>query len=475
MLKPDNKFKFTTEYQWDLLRFTVQDKKGEKALKKYEDDYFTLTEHQVIAYTLKSFYKKEKRIPGETILREHIVKLLNSKQYINLVTKDEQKEIINLIKPLYSLPVRDGDLIYSNVKEFKSYIQVKNLLENVDLNDYNKYQNFARQIAIAISDEDEQDDYKSSFLLTNIKERQFRRQEIPNIHPTPFSQINKLTNAGGYEAGSILVLLDREKKGKTKTLVNIARGYLKMKKKILVIDFENGTDNYMSRFEQSIMGINKEQLLSGDYDIQIQKRFRKYKRLGGEVVVLRLPAMITSCNDLQSHIDTLYRDFGFKAEYLIVDYAAKMASITKRDDDTKRISDVYIELNNLALRNDIIHIWTANHVTREGVKLREKTRYVGSDIALCIDIVRHAQAIFGLNRSTDEEEAGYLRMEIVSQRDGLPSGRAVFRSSDDTQRIIELSSSERKEYDEYFYPLIMEKEKNSNKISKKERKDDFQD
>ena len=229
MLKPDNKFKFTTEYQWDLLRFTVQDKKGEKALKKYEDDYFTLTEHQVIAYTLKSFYKKEKRIPGETILREHIVKLLNSKQYINLVTKDEQKEIINLIKPLYSLPVRDGDLIYSNVKEFKSYIQVKNLLENVDLNDYNKYQNFARQIAIAISDEDEQDDYKSSFLLTNIKERQFRRQEIPNIHPTPFSQINKLTNAGGYEAGSILVLLDREKKGKTKTLVNIARGYLKMK------------------------------------------------------------------------------------------------------------------------------------------------------------------------------------------------------------------------------------------------------
>ena len=248
-----------------------------------------------------------------------------------------------------------------------------------------------------------------------------------------------------------------------------------MKKKILVIDFENGTDNYMSRFEQSIMGINKEQLLSGDYDIQIQKRFRKYKRLGGEVVVLRLPAMITSRNDLQSHIDTLYRDFGFKAEYLIVDYAAKMASITKRDDDTKRISDVYIELNNLALRNDIIHIWTANHVTREGVKLREKTRYVGSDIALCIDIVRHAQAIFGLNRSTDEEEAGYLRMEIVSQRDGLPSGRAVFRSSDDTQRIIELSSSERKEYDEYFYPLIMEKEKNSNKISKKERKDDFQD
>ena len=164
-----------------------------------------------------------------------------------------------------------------------------------------------------------------------------------------------------------------------------------------------------------------------------------------------------------------------RIEFLLMLIVVLLCNACKRDDDTKRISDVYIELNNLALRNDIIHIWTANHVTREGVKLREKTRYVGSDIALCIDIVRHAQAIFGLNRSIDEEEAGYLRMEIVSQRDGLPSGRAVFRSSDDTQRIIELSSSERKEYDEYFYPLIIEKEKNSNKVSKKERKDDFQD
>lgn len=475
MLKPDNKFKFTTEYQWDLLRFTVQDKKGEQALNKYDDDYFTLIEHQVIAFAIKTFYKKERRIPGETMLRETVLNLLNSKQYLNLVTKDQQKDIIDLVKPLYHLIVKDGDKVYEKVKEFKSYIQLKSILENVDINDYNKYQTFARQIQLAISDEDENEDYKSSFLLSNIKERQLRRQEIKSIYPTPFSQINKLTNAGGYEMGSILVLLDKEKKGKTKTLVNIARGYIKMKKKVLVIDFENGKDNYMSRFEQSIMNISKEELLSGEHDVNIQKRFRKYKRLGGEVVVLRLPALITSCNDLQSHIDKLYRDFGFSPDIIILDYAAKMASISKREDDHKRISDVYIELANLALRNNIEHVWTANHVTREGAKTREKTKYKGEDIAGCIDIVRHAQAIFGLNRSPDEEEAGYLRMEIVSQRDGVPSGRAVFRSNDKTQRIEELSSNERKEYDEDVYPLIMESGNETSKVTKRPRKDDFRD
>lgn len=473
MLKTDNKFKFTIEYQWDLLRFTLQDKKGDKAIKKYEDDYFTLIEHQVLAFALKTFYKKEKRLPGETLLREKIVQLLNSKQYINLVTKEQQKNIIDLVKPLYTLPVKDGDSIYSMLKEFRSYVQVKSLLENVDINDYSKYSSFAKQIQLAITDEDEQEVYRSSFLFENVKERQFNRQAIKTIYPTPYRQINQLTNAGGYEGGSILVILDKQKKGKTKELVNLARGYLRMKKKVLYIDLENGKDNIMTRLDQSIMGLTKQEVLSGEHDVSIQRRYRKYKRLGGELVVLRLPALVTSCNDIQKHIDILYREHGFRPEELIIDYGAKLASNSRREDDHKRISDVYLELNNLAIYNDIEHVWTANHVTREGAKSRMATRYVGEDIALCIDIVRHAQAVFGLNRSKQEEEAGIIRLEIVEQRDGQPEGRAVMRSFMATQRSEELSIAERKEYDEDFYPMLIENE--TKIVSKKDRKNDFQD
>lgn len=473
MLKPENKFKFTTEYQWDLLRYTVQDKNGERALNKYDDDYFTLIEHQVIAHGLKALFKRERRIPGETILREHISGMLNSKQYVNLVTRDEQSNILNLIKPLYHTQVTDGDMIYEYCKEFRTYTLVKGLIEGIDINDFSKYKVFQKQISVALSDEDELDDYKSSFLLDNIKERQFMRQEIKTIFPTPFKQINQLTNAGGYEKASILVVLDKQKKGKTAMLANVARGYLKMKKKVLIVDLENGKDNIFSRLEQSIMRISKAELLSGEHDAAIQKRFRKYKRFGGEVVVLRLPALVTTPDDLQNHIDKLYNKFGFRPDELIVDYAAKLGSNSKKDDERNRISDVYLELSNLALKNDIEHVWTANHVTREGAKSRMKTKYQGEDIALCIDIVRHAQAIFGLNRSEPEEEAGYFRLEIVEQRDGQPDGRAVFRMDMNTQRADELSSSERKEYDEIFYSRLMSSE--DNKVSKKERKDDFRD
>lgn len=474
MLKKENKFKFTEEYQYDLLRYIVQDKNGERAIKKIDDDYFTLIEHQVIAYAIIQYYKREGRVPGETMLRENLVSLLNSKQYVNLVTKNEQKGIIDIIKPLYKLPVKDGDSIYKYCKDFRSYIKLKKTLDTVDINDFTQYETFSKQVQLAIVDEDELEDMATSFLLTDLKDRQFRRQENKTIFPTPFRQINQLTNAGGYETGSIIVILDKQKRGKTATLVNVARGYLKMKKKVLFIDLENGKDNIFSRLEQSVMNLTKQQLLTGEDDNRVQKRFRKYKRLGGEIVVERLPAMASTSNDIQNIIDRYYREYGIRFEIIILDYAAKMGSISRKDDERGRIADTYVELDNLIKKNEIEHLWTANHVTREAAKTRMKTKYQGEDIALCIDIVRHAQAIFGLNRAPEEEEAGFFRMEIVEQRDGVSNGRAVFKMDMSTQRAEELSVGDRKIYDEEFYSRIKDEDEGTpTEVSKKTRKNDF--
>lgn len=470
------KFKFTTEYQWDLLRYSVQDKNGENAIKKWEDDYFDLIEHQVIAHCLKQYYNRSRNIPGETILREEVVTLLRSKKYQTLTTKSQTEEIISMIKPLYNKVVKDGEVIYDYCKKWQMYVRLKQVIENIDINDFSKYDTFSSQVQLAIADDDEKDDLKNSFLFEDIKDRQLKRQEKSPVKPTPFRQINEMTNAGGYEDGSIIVLLDKAKKGKTMSLANVARGYLRMKKKILIIDMENGRDNIFFRLEQSIMRLSKKEILSGEHDDKVNRRFRKYKRLGGEIVVYNMPALVTTCNDIQALIDKLYRETGFKPEILILDYAAKLGSISRKDDDRNRISDVYLELANLANRNKIEHVWTANHVNREAAKLRMATRYVAEDIALCIDIVRHVHAIYGLNRCQEEEEANILRFELVDQRDGQQTGRAVFKSNMEHQRIDELSISDRKEFDESIWPEIMGKEKGSRKVvSKRERSNDLED
>lgn len=472
--KEQVKFQYTIEWQWDLLRFITLDRDGYKALLKIKDHYFMLIEHQVLATCLIKHYKDKQKIPGETILREEVVSLLNSKEYIKLITKTEQEEVLKLIPKLYMGILKDSSDIYEMCKKFSSYIRLKELLEEVDPTNWEQYNRYQQRFSNAIEDEDEQLERKSSLLLGNLIERQLRRKDHKPVLPTPFRQINQLTNAGGFEKGSIIVLLDKEKQGKTMVLVNIAKGYLRQKKKILYLDFENGRDAILTRFEQSINNLTKKEILDGDHDDKVKQKFRKYKRLGGEVVVERLPAG-SNCSDIQRLMDKYYREYGLKFDILIGDYLAKMGSLSGKKDDTERISDVYTDVGNLAIKNNIDSVWTANHVTRDGAKLRMKTRYESIDIAKCIDIVRHVGAIFGLNRTKDEEEAGFLRLEVVEQRDGI-KGRAVFTVDHSKQTLKELTKSERQHYDEEFWSRVEDEDEgpikdNSKKIEK--AKDDF--
>ena len=230
-------------------------------------------------------------------------------------------------------------------------------------------------------------------------------------------------------------------------LINVARGYLKMKKKVLYIDLENGEDEIQIRLEQSVAKRTKKEILSGDFDEKTQKTLRKYKRLGAELVVKRFPAFATNAHHIQVYMDFLYREYGIRFDELIIDYAALLGATSGKIDDNDRISDVYVELANLASNpsNNIEHIWTAHHIKRDAHK-REESCYEGNDIAKCIDIVRHSQAIFGLNRNDDDLANDVFRMEVVEQRDGKPFGRALFHMDIDRQFAKEFTPSQRRKH-----------------------------
>lgn len=173
---------------------------------------------------------------------------------------------------------------------------------------------------------------------------------------------------------------------------------------------------------------------------------RKYKRLGVEFIVERVPALVSDANVIKGIIKKIEADTGIKIHILMIDYAAKLASISKDKDDTERINNVYIDLDNLASELELEAIWTAQHVKREASK-RKGTRYEDNDIASAISIIRNAQCIIGLNSTDDEEEHGIQRMEIVVQRDGKSHGRCLFNFDSDRQRWKEFSREAREKYD----------------------------
>ena len=467
--KTTEKFDFSLDFQEDLLKFTVNDRDGYKVVKLYESDYFSIVEHAAIAEAIKKYYKKHKRVPGYTILKEDLLLMLNSKEYAQLVTKDDISKIITLAKSLYSGPPRDSDQIFQRAAKFASYVEFKRELENVDITDYNSYTEFSSKIMKAIAIGETSTEEKGTFIIGDFLDRQVKRHNSEYVYPTPFRQVNELTNAGGYSKGSIIVVLDRPKRSKTLAMVVVVKGYMKLKRKILVIDFENGQDSWAIRLEQSLSGLSKREIIYEENDSKITKQLRKYKRLGSEVYIKRLPAFSTSAN-VEALLDSLYRDHGFKPEIIIGDYFGLMGSLSGASDDHKRISDVYLDMGNLALKWDIIHMWTPHHINQEAYK-RYTTKYREDDFAKCKEIGRHVHAVFGLNRTQDEEDNNIIRMELVVQRDGLPDGRALFTADQSTQRMIEFTVAQRKAYDEETHHYSNDDE--DGKTAKKARKTDL--
>lgn len=447
-MKTKEKFQFDIEFQFEILKFLIKDKEGGLSLSKIKPSYLTLIEHSIIAEGLVKFYKKNHRIPSKAILKQAIKELLEGKNYVDLVTKEDVPNINKLVDRLYSEPICDSEVIKDKLYKFAAYVEMKNLNESFDLDDFSNYEEYHNKISLILQNAKPKKEEEPLFMVRDTSERQFRRQSDPECISSPFKQLNELTNGGGYPRGSVIVLLDKAKARKTFTLINIARGYLRMKKNVLYIDTENGKAQIMDRMVQSTLNKTKLDMQSGDYDALEKKHMRKYKRLGVEFIVERIVALNDDCNTIKNKLAKLRND-GIKIDVLIIDYAGKMASISKAKDDFDRISDVYVDVQNLALDEGLDCVWTAHHTTREASKHKE-TRYEESDISGSIAIVRNAQCIIGLNATEEEEENSVQRMEIVVQRDGKPSGRALFNIDVEKQRMTEFTKDQREKYDEEY-------------------------
>lgn len=467
--KDSVKFSFTPDFQLEILRFILRDKEGGLVLRRVKSSYLVLIEHALIFEGISKYFKKQGKMPSENILKQVIKELLESKAYVDLVTKDDLPSIQKLISNLYHIPLSDSEYIKERIYQFSTYVEMKNLNDSFDLDNFEQYEEYSRKIEKVLQKSKPKKEDEPLYMIRDVTERQFKRQSEPSVIPCPYRQLNDLTNAGGYPEHSVNVVLDKPKAKKTFFMVNLARGYLRMKKSVLYIDTENGQEQIMDRFIQSSINKTKKELYSGDYDKLEAKHLRKLARFGVELVVERVPAMITNCIYIREKIIQL-RNQGIDIRVLMVDYAGKLASIAGDKDDFERISNVYIDLQNLAEELHLDVIWTAHHITRDGKKHR-LTRYDENDISGSIAIVRNAQVIMGLNSTEQEEKDNILRAEIVVQRDGLPSGRALFKCDVERQRCTEFTREQRKQYDEVYSGVLdsMMKSSKDNPSANKEK------
>lgn len=443
----NNIFQFDVSFQEEILQFTVTDlKSGLKALQLYESQNFKLIEHGIIADALKGYYKTRFTIPSKAVIKEELRNLFNDRRYKDLLTTEDKDKTLKIVNRIYARPVKDGEVLFEAAKRFAQYSAVKETLEDVNLDDFTSYKTIAAKLDKAINTGNSLVNDPGLFIIAGAKERVIIRQDTPPGFPTPFWQINSLLNNGGTMHGNVIVVLGPAKRFKTGLLLNIARGYLKMGKTILIADFENGQDSIGLRADQAIVSTDRKTLLSGQKDKQLLKILRRYKRFGGEIIIKRFSAGATA-KEIEAHIKLIKDDYGIVINNLLVDYPDLMGDSLHQVDEVRRISQVYIDLKNLGKDNSIESIWCPSHVNREGDKKQGK-RFVATDIAKAMDKIRHVDMILGMNQSEEEKAANIIRLELVDQRDGPQDGRAYFWVNFNFQQLREMTKTQAKEAEE---------------------------
>ncbi len=451
-----DKFLFDVDFQDEILRYTLKDKNGYKALLLYKFEYFDLEDQKIIARAVHRFFKRTGRVPrSSALLNEELNGLFKTRDYAQAFLPKDRTAIKKKVTRLYKGILKEPDEILSKIKTFASYVEFKKVLEEVNLNDYNQYSTYLKKIQSAINVGMTINERQGLFIVNAAASRFIGRKASEDlIVPTRIRQMDKLTNAGGYARGSVIVVIDKPKKGKTLFLVNVARWFISKRsekalaknKRVIYFDLENGEQNISFRIDQAVAQANKLEVMQGKHDEKLRKIYRKLRRLGGEVYVKRLPAYSTT-NDFQKVLDDIYSEYGIKFEVAVIDYMGLMGAVSGKKDDFERISDAYLDVKNWADHNELDMVFTGHHVKREAYN-RRATRYRSDDLAKCIDIERHVDAIYGIQQNDTEEGAGIMRLELIVQRDGLPSGRAMFYVNLAHQKLVEFSTAQLHEYEE---------------------------
>lgn len=437
------KFQFGVEFQQAILNFIVQSRDGYRAIEYLEDDYFVLLSHALICKAILTFWRDKKRIPSKAVLNEKL-RLMYTRRDFKSLRDDDKREVAQVVDYIYLEPPKDADEIFQAIITFARYVNVKHHIENQDLDDFNSYEAFSKKIQKAINIGSEASDDIGLALVQGARDRVYTRRLGYEVVPLPYWQLNRALNAGGVEKGSIIMIMARQKRFKTGMLVNWSRYNLSRRKKGFYVDLENGAMMIATREDQSVLKAGKKEIVDGHLDDRLLRTYRKYGRLKAELYIKRFPGgNRTTINHIQAWLDKLRLQFGIVFDYGVIDYPDVMGATTGRQEDDKRISDVYIDLKNLANDNQLDYILTASHTKNDKeTKKRASTKYQGEDVAKCTDKVRHCDMVLGLQESDEEKENGVIRLEVIDQRDGVSDARVYLWADVDKQFVKEFTKEE---------------------------------
>ena len=135
---------------------------------------------------------------------------------------------------------------------------------------------------------------------------------------------------------------------KTGLMLKIAVELVRDGYKVYYGDCENRVRRIRNRAKQAMLEVDHEEFKSGQHDKVLNEMTKRFKSLGGDMVIDHFPAYKCNVGDIDTNLQDLKDNHGWVPDVIMIDYADLMKPIDPKITEKRlMIQHVYFDLINL--------------------------------------------------------------------------------------------------------------------------------
>jgi len=382
-----------------------------------------------------AYYKKIKKLPTLTILKQLLIKVaeknqIESKEYFDYLDKSFKTNISD-----DEQIVQDGILDFAKRRGlyFKIFDNIDNIEKKRDVSSI--VNDFSSILNISI-DQDLGLNY-----FTHIKQHIETINNTDSRYPIGIPEIDSEFNGGLLKNGKcIWVPIGMPGIGKTMLLTNIAHRQLRLNKKVLIITFELERDLYAQRIdalnldlEINVIPSKGQQLIKHVDNLQL-------KNPQAGLVIKEFPPRTVNVAYVENYINKLILS-GFKPNIILIDYLNLL-----RPNGESQDSGMYEKVGNTCL--DIraltykfcVPIVIPTQLNTEGF---DNTSPSMANIAESRAVAFHADAITAVFQGPGDRESNVINCKNLKNRLGGRIGKTIqLRINYDTLKLSAMDKAD---------------------------------
>ena len=226
---------------------------------------------------------------------------------------------------------------------------------------------------------------------------------------------------GGVGRQELLLFAANSGGGKSMTMLNVAKNFLKQGLNGVYISLEMAEGIVSKRLDSMISHIGQENLLK-----EISKVAQLVEKAGGTMgkfIVKRMPENRTTVNTIRSYLQQLEQATGFRPDFIVVDYIDIMGTTMAISYDNLFVKDKYVteEVRSLGFDFDAI-VLSASQLGRGAIDAEKLSQ---AHIQGGISKINTSDYTVGIKQDDLMRASGEIMFEILKSRNSGGVGRRI--------------------------------------------------